>query len=290
MDQTEGARWLRDALTSGTPFFAGKLGTSELDALYFRLHNPGVSYPSFLRRNLCVNAGVFPATDAILDDWVHSMRSDVLPHLDCVAQWNPGSPAGESTVLRLTCPDAVRCKLRSLEPYYEAAVEDRWTLALPDRVAVVSPFASSIAKQWKKRTGVWRGRTLWNERTEVIPIRCGYSPLLTDADEPNAWPASIRSGTWRDAVKATADAVTATGATVALLGCGALSLPLGAELKRRGISAIHTGGATQILFGIRGRRWDAHDVISSFFNEAWAPPSPDEIPSRATLVEGGCYW
>lgn len=290
MDQTGGARWLRDALVSRKPFFAGKIGTSELDALYFRLHNTGIPYPSFLRKNLCVNAGVFPATDAVLDDWVHSMRSDVLPQLDCVAQWNPGAPAGESTLLRLTCPRAVRCKLRSLEPYYEAADEDRWSLALPDRVAVVSPFAESIAKQWPRRTDVWGKRRLWNERTEVLPVRCGYSPLLTDKDEPNAWPAAIAKGTWRDAVKATADAVTATGATVALLGCGALSLPLGAELKRRGISAIHMGGATQILFGIRGRRWATHDIISTFFNEAWVSPSPDEIPSRATLVEGGCYW
>jgi hypothetical protein len=115
--------------------------------------------------------------------------------------------------------------------------------------------------------------------------------MTTNNDEPNAWH-TITPGvsTWRAAVRAMVEAVVESKATVALLGCGALSLPIGAELKRRGISAIHMGGATQILFGIKGRRWATHDVISTFFNEAWVSPSPDEIPTRAASVEGGCYW
>jgi len=129
---------------------------------------------------------------------------------------------------------------------------------------------------------------MWNERTTILPVRCGYSPLLTDKDEENAWPSEI--DTWQAALGRIVDSVVATGATVALLGCGALSLPIGAELTRRGISAIHMGGATQILFGIKGRRWATHAVISTFMNEAWVSPSPEEIPSRASFVEGGCYW
>ena len=296
LDQTAGAQWIRDALRRGKPFFAGKIGTSELDGLYFYLGGrcsssltPSIpSYPAAVRKNLSVNAGLFPPTNESLDAWAASMISDVLPLLDCVAQWNPAAPMEEASILQVACPGAVRCRLRSFEPYYEPERENQWSLALPDRVAVVSPFAPSIAKQWAKRAEVWGSRGVWNERTEVIPVRCGYSPLLTDAAEENAWPPEV--GTWRQAVTKMAEAVVATGATVALLGCGALSLPLGAELKRRGLSAIHMGGATQILFGIKGRRWATHDVISTFFNESWVPPSPDEIPSRAASVEGGCYW
>lgn len=292
LDQTSGARWIRDALKRGTPFFVGKLGTSEVDALFFNLRrSPTSSYPTSIRKNLCVNAGVFPATDATLDDWARSMTSEVLPLLDCAIQWNSGNPLVESAILHLGCPSAIRCRLRSLEPYYEAVAEDRWSLALPARVAVVSPFATSIASQWAKRADVWRGKPMWNDATELIPVRCGYSPMTTNNDEPNAWH-TITPGvsTWRAAVRAMVEAVVESKATVALLGCGALSLPIGAELKRRGISAIHMGGATQILFGIKGRRWATHDVISTFFNEAWVSPSPDEIPTRAASVEGGCYW
>ena len=291
LDQTAGAKWIQDALTRGSPFLAGKLGTSETDVLYFymgvRRPSPTApSYPAALRKNLCVNAGLFPATNETLDDWASHMISDVLPHLDCVAQWNPMNALEELTVLQVACPKATRCALRSLEPYY---AETAWSASLPDRVAVVTPFAARVTEQWGKRAAVWPTRRLWNDRTEVIPVRCGYGPLLTDAD--NGWTAIAPDiVTWRDAVRAMADAVVRTGATVALLGCGALSLPLGAELKRRGLSAIHMGGATQILFGIKGRRWATHDVISTFFNEAWTFPSPAEIPSRAAAVEGGCYW
>jgi hypothetical protein len=291
-EQTIGARWIRDKVRSGAPFLAGKLGTSELDILYFymgyrlpsTLTDRKLAYPMSMRKNICVNAGVFPATDASLDEWSAYMLSDVLPSLDCVAKWNPANPLEEEGVLRRTCPAAFRCKLRSLEPYYEEAVEDRWSVALPARVAVVSPFASSIVRQWARREDVWKHRTLWNARTDLFPVRCGYNPILAGSE--NAWDVP----TWREAVAKMVEAVVDTGATVALIGCGALSLPIGAELKRRGVSAIHTGGATQILFGIKGRRWLTHSVISTFFNEAWVLPSAEEVPSQAVVVEGGCYW
>jgi len=292
LDQTAGAKWIRDKVRSGVPFLAGKLGTSELDALYFymgyrlpsTLTARKLPYPMSMRKNIGVNAGVFPATDASLDEWSAYMLSDVLPSLDCVALWNPMNPLEEEGVLRRTCPAAVRCKLRSLEPYYEEAAEDRWSVALPARVAVVSPFATSIARQWERRADVWKHRTMWNGTTEVVPVRCGYNPILAGSE--NAWTVS----TWREAVAAMVEAVVATGASVALIGCGALSLPIGAELKRRGVSAIHTGGATQILLGIKGRRWMSHSVISTFFNEAWVSPSAEEVPSQSGSVEGGCYW
>jgi hypothetical protein len=291
MSKEQGARWLRDTLKRRSPFLAGKIGTSELDTLYFYAgarSTPATAkpYPAYIRKNICVNAGVFPATDTAIDDWVTYMFLHVLPSLDCVAEWNPVNTIEELGILQYTCPKATRCKLRSLEPYYEEAPEDRWSLALPARVAVVSPFAATITTQWAKRADVWKHRVLWNTTTEIIPVRCGYNPII--AGPANAWSPEIL--TWRDAVNAMVEAVVSTKASVALIGCGALSLPIGAELKRRGISAIHMGGATQILFGIKGRRWTTHDVISTFFNEAWVSPSVAEVPKQATSVEGGCYW
>jgi hypothetical protein len=53
---------------------------------------------------------------------------------------------------------------------------------------------------------------------------------------------------------------------------------------------IHLGGPLQILFGIKGRRWDAHDVISKMYNEHWVRPSKSETPENNFAVEGGCYW
>jgi hypothetical protein len=84
--------------------------------------------------------------------------------------------------------------------------------------------------------------------------------------------------------------VIASGAKVALLGCGGLAMPLALRLKKRGIVVIVLGGAIQLLFGIKGRRWTTHPVISGFFNDYWIYPSVEEIPGAAADIEGGCYW
>ena len=54
--------------------------------------------------------------------------------------------------------------------------------------------------------------------------------------------------------------------------------------------AIHMGGATQLLFGIKGGRWDTHPVISKLYNEHWVRPAASETPNSIQRVQGGCYW
>ena len=65
---------------------------------------------------------------------------------------------------------------------------------------------------------------------------------------------------------------------------------IGSELKQRGVIAIVLGGATQVLFGIKGMRWATHSVISEFWNEAWVWPKQSETPLGASSIEGACYW
>jgi len=77
---------------------------------------------------------------------------------------------------------------------------------------------------------------------------------------------------------------------VALLGCGAYGFPLASRIKNMGKQAIHMGGALQILFGIRGGRWDSHPIISKLYNENWVRPKLTERPQNFNQVENGCYW
>ena len=80
---------------------------------------------------------------------------------------------------------------------------------------------------------------------------------------------------------------------VAIVGCGAYGFPLAAKLKQAGKQAIHLAGATQLLFGIKGKRWEedpAFEYVRKFFNEAWVYPDETEKPKNASVVEGGCYW
>ena len=77
---------------------------------------------------------------------------------------------------------------------------------------------------------------------------------------------------------------------VALIGCGAYGFPLAAKLKQAGKVTILMGGVTQMLFGIKGSRWDTHPVASKLYNEHWVRPKPKERPVNADTVEGACYW
>ena len=43
---------------------------------------------------------------------------------------------------------------------------------------------------------------------------------------------------------------------ICLIGAGAYGFPLAAYVKRKGKKAVHLGGALQLLFGIKGSRWE----------------------------------
>jgi hypothetical protein len=292
LTQQEGAIWLAAKAAAGKVFAAGKLGTSETEAIMFYLlmRRSTVKYPyiSDIKKNMSVNAGIFPATDEAIDSWVQHMISEVLPALDGIAEWNSINPLQESQILNAFSPTSKRFPARSLEPYYEPTEATRWTYRIPEgkKVAVVSPFAESVAAQTTRlQAEVWPSTPVWNPKLSFVAIKAHYSPYLSP---DSTWPPEITS--WQEAVKYLANAVVASGAKIALVGIGALSLPLVAALKKRGVSAIHTGGATQIMFGIKGKRWNTHSVISTFYNDSWSSPLPSEIPSNSGLVEGGCYW
>ena len=65
---------------------------------------------------------------------------------------------------------------------------------------------------------------------------------------------------------------------------------LAAHARDTGHVAIQMSGATQLLFGIKGRRWDTHPQISKLYNPAWVRPAPAEQPANKQAVEGGSYW
>jgi hypothetical protein len=79
-------------------------------------------------------------------------------------------------------------------------------------------------------------------------------------------------------------------ADIVLIGCGGLGMVIGHELRMRGKVCIVMGGAIQVLFGIKGRRWQNHSIISTFWNDAWVWPRLEDTPAGADEVESSCYW
>ena len=65
---------------------------------------------------------------------------------------------------------------------------------------------------------------------------------------------------------------------------------MAASLKCAGKQAIHLGGVTQILFGIKGKRWIENPRDKIPFNDSWVYPKLSETPEKKDIVEAGCYW
>jgi hypothetical protein len=86
-----------------------------------------------------------------------------------------------------------------------------------------------------------------------------------------------------------------TNYDICLIGCGAYGFPLAAHVKRSGKKAVHLGGSLQLLFGIRGKRWENPNYHTQYnyaklMNEHWVKPGEEEKPKNVNQVEDSCYW
>lgn len=175
-------------------------------------------------------------------------------------------------------PSKALAPLPSLEPYLHG---QPWSEALRGRrVLVVHPFAESILSQYQLN------RVRLFENSNVLP----EFDLQVLAPPQTLAPLTAGYATWLDALEHLVGRTLQQDFDVALLGCGAYGLPLGAAIKTAGKQAIHLGGALQVLFGIRGRRWEAMPQIAVLMNDAWIRPSLCETPMSASSVEQACYW
>ena len=106
---------------------------------------------------------------------------------------------------------------------------------------------------------------------------------------------------WFEALTYMENEISGIDFDICILGCGAYGLSLAATIKRMGKKAVHMGGGSQLLFGIKGKRWDndayhwkdlpqLETNYSSLYNKYWVRPSQSERPKSASKVEGACYW
>ena len=77
----------------------------------------------------------------------------------------------------------------------------------------------------------------------------------------------------------------------ALIGAGAMGLPIAAHIKKLGKVALHLGGDLQLLFGIKGSRWlSFYPRVAARMNDFWVFPAKVERPRGFRSVENGGYW
>ena len=276
---------IQTSLETGNGCIIGRQGTIELQCLLSYVHTGSCKFCNL--DTLEKHAGIFPRSYESVLAWLEIYSNAVKSSDGLAVGWYPPLAAMELRTLEMWKFAGNQVPLRSLEPYYTNP-ENSWLRALDNqKVAVVSSFAVTIESQLGWLPHIWKGReTMLPVGVTWNCIRSYYSPVL--AKGKCEWSAKIQS--WSDAVDSLEKQVIESGAKVALLGCGGLAMPLAFALKNKGIATVVLGGAIQILFGIKGRRWEAHPIISGFYNDYWIYPSVEEIPGAAKDIEGGCYW
>ncbi len=272
----QGNDYIRQRILSDLPFMAGRFGSTELDTIVHSIPVKLGFKKELKKRRLdaiCQYSGFFPGTQEGVLRFSELMLG-LANQVDMLAIW---SLIMEDYIIDTYAPQTCICQIESMEPYF---YKNPWTKALAGkRVLVIHPFEKTILRQYDKREFLFGDKEILPE-FELKTIKA----VQTLAGEKSEF------ASWFDALDWMYNKAKNTDFDVAIVGCGAYGFPLSAMIKKMGKQAIHMGGATQILFGIKGARWDNHPFISKLYNDYWVRPDSSEMPQKAGSVEGGCYW
>ncbi len=279
---------IMNRLQQSNPLFIGRMGRLEKEAIcrHLNILSPGAfwqkAYRYFFQKSdpfwwdndfrsqLRNIAGFFPTRDEDIDRLAQRLLKD-LASVDIL-----GVFGDEGNLIR-NMSSIQPVPLKALEPYYHAVP---WTRALKhQRVLVVHPFDKSIASQYARREILFANPDVLPEFDLIT-----FKPVQSIAGK------QVEFSTWFEALDWMCAEIEAIDFDIAIIGAGAYGFPLGSYIKQIGKKAVHLGGATQILFGIRGRRWDNRTFFRELFNDHWVRPLAEETPENFQSVEGGSYW
>ena len=249
---------------------------------YIRGKTPDLWWNTKTWQYLNNNAGFFPLTLTEIERFCELMLKSAA-QVDILGSWQ------DNEQFINFAPDMKRVKLMLLEPFWNASP---WTKALEGKkVLVVHPFARSIEKQYNEQ------RNLLFDNPDIIPL----FELSTIEAVQSIGGQAPGFNSWFEALAHMQKQIDHINFDICLLGCGAYGFPLAAYVKSKGKKAVHLGGALQLLFGIRGKRWENPDYgvkawnipygsYLSLMNEHWIRPKKNDIPLNANQVEDACYW
>ena len=277
--------YLYARIMSGEPFLACRFGNTELQTVVGNLKVKILGHSreadEYLNKwftRLGNGAGFFPVDYLYLDRFCNCIL-DAAANADLLAMWHLNM---EDFVIEEYAPDVDLTFLFRLEPWL--ARKNPWSAALRGKkVLVIHPFEDTIRSQYRNREKIFPG-------TDILPE---FELKTLKAVQTIAGERDERFSNWFEALDYMFEAAMKIDFDIAIVGCGAYGMPLAAKIKKAGKQAIHLGGATQLLFGIKGKRWEentAFAYVQKFFNDAWVYPSDEDKPKAANKVEGGCYW
>jgi hypothetical protein len=280
---------ISEALLSQSPLMVARFGSTEMTCLenyigilkpqtcrnnlsYIKGDSPAWWWESHSIRQMCQFSGFFPGNESKIVQFCELMLADI-QQIDILGSWLVAERHFSEQLY-----GAKRVMLEDLEPFFS---ERPWTWTLKGmKVLVVHPFAETIESQYKKRQLLFKNGLLPDFELQTIKA------VQSLAGEKTAF------ADWFEALDHMKHQIDGKNFDVCIIGCGAYGLPLAAHVKRMGKKAIHMAGATQLLFGIIGSRWENYIVYPymNLVNDDWVRPRANERPMNAQTVEGACYW
>ena len=284
LDAPRSQAWITEALVRRAPCAIGKIGTTELMGMeyldrWFQLPWPPSASWRRPTQRLYECSGLFPVRKDIYQRWATAYR-EAVQKMDFIAQWQPEGTfldAFEQAFLDRELPKAIRGNFHSLEP-----VGAPWLRPLSDlRWLVISPFCQTISTQLHKiaQLNIFHGVPA--ESLARIAATCRFLPC-----PQFAYMVQPKHRDWFHGLQELQEAMNAIDFDVAIIGAGAWSVPLAVHAKKLGRIGLHLGGTINLLFGIRGGRFEDRGL----YNDHWIRPLPSECPANHKLMENGAYW
>ncbi len=157
---------------------------------------------------------------------------------------------------------------------------DSWIYGIEGKkVMIISPFVEYMERQYQKKDLLWSGI-----RIPSFEFRSVKAVFWYDGYKDS------RFRSWFDALHYLYSEAMQQDFDIALLGCSTFSTPLALMFKREGKQAVHVGGPLQLMFGIKGKRWD--EYFTDTYNEHWIElPDETKVGNVDSLdMQGGSYW
>ncbi|MDB4314574.1 hypothetical protein N9955_00945 [bacterium] len=262
---------IKDLLLGEESCSIGKIGSIEL---FHISHLADDEEMSFLGNTLAVNAGINGKTKQEVEYWAKTFCR-AISNLDVILAWN-NNEKEEKIIAKFFNGKYVCEEFTDIEPFFHG--KDGWHYALKDKkVLVVSSFKDSIESQLANYSKIWEGAEIGS--CEVI--KCPQPHQITGEDPSY----------FLENIKKLGEQISEKDFDICIIGAGGYSLPLCHYVKFLGKRAIHLGGATQVLFGIRGNRFDRNFADQDWYGtEHFISPLESDIPKFKDKVEEACYW
>ena len=169
---------------------------------------------------------------------------------------------------------------RVVEPFLIDSSITHWTEKLDNkRVLIINPFADLINKQIEKLPLIWENCDF--KLPKNITWITYASPMTLAGNKIDV--------SWKYTFDKMCHDISQIEFDIALLGCGGYGHPLCEFIfSKLHKTAIYVGGALQLWFGIKGKRWVDRADFRCFMNKYWV--YPDITPINANRVENACYW